>query len=324
MRVMDELAAQLVGPDRISDLCEAGGLPDYFKTIPERLAAIQPSTPVEQGDANEAGLVLAGGTDLYVQRGEEIPELPVRLLNLGEGAVGPARLESGKIVVDARMTFEAFAMDPLVCEMIPQIEAYNELIASWPVRTRATLAGNLCNASPIADMTCLLMALGSELRLTANGRTKVVALKDFYLGYKQLNKSADEWVSEISFPAVAANEFVAWEKVSKRAWLDIATVNASGRVAVTDGVIESASLALGGVAATPLYLAGASAFLSGRSLNPESILGMLDVALAEFEPISDVRGSATYKKLLARQLLLALFATEFSDQLDMEAIYASL
>ena len=71
------------------------------------------------------------------------------------------------------MSFEAFANDPIVVEAIPQIGFYNELIASWPVRTRATLAGNICNASPIADMTCLLMALGTELTLSAGGRREL-------------------------------------------------------------------------------------------------------------------------------------------------------
>ena len=88
------------------------------------------------------------------------------------------------------------------------------------------------------------------------------------MAYKKLNKTAEERVIAVSFDEMADGEHVSWEKVSKRAWLDIATVNAAGRVAVSDGIIQSASLALGGVAATPLYLTGASAFLAGKGADP--------------------------------------------------------
>lgn len=324
MKAINSLTKKIGTGDRIAELCDADALPAYFRTIPERLGALTSSVPVSSDADPEEALFIAGGTDLYVQRGEQIPDLSVNLLNNSDEPIPPARMDDGKIVLDARMTFEAFANDPIIQDAIPQIEAYNELIASWPVRTRATLAGNICNASPIADMTCLMMALGAELKLLLGGRLRTVALKDFYLGYKKLNKAADERVIEISFDKLAANECIGWEKVSKRAWLDIATVNASGRFAVNGELIESASLALGGVAATPLYLPGASNFLAGKTLVSETVLGMLDVALEEFAPISDVRGSAGYKKLLARQLLLALFETRFADKLDMEVIYASL
>ena len=324
MQAINGLADQLIGSDRIADLCDAQAIPEYFRSIPERLSEMVSSSPISSYADPEDALFIAGGTDLYVQRGEEIPDLEVNLLNLRGEAVSAARLEDGKIVLDARMSFEAFANDPIVIEAVPEIGAYNELIASWPVRTRATLAGNICNASPIADMTCLLMALGTELTLSAGGRVRTVALKEFYPGYKKLNKTAEERVISLSFEKVSGSESVSWEKVSKRAWLDIATVNAAGRISLLGDTIESASLALGGVAATPLYLSGASGFLAGKALIPETILSMLDIALGEFDPISDVRGSADYKKLLARQLLLALFETKFADQLDMEAVYASL
>ncbi|MEM1221174.1 MAG: 2Fe-2S iron-sulfur cluster-binding protein [Verrucomicrobiota bacterium] len=322
LKVMDELSSQILGRERITALCDARALPEYFINISERLAAIEPITAPETF-ADERALFMGGGTDLYVQRGEDIPEEPVLFLN-NRLPVPAARLEGNRVVVDARMTFEDFANDPLIQKQITDIYDYNLLIASWPVRTRSTLGGNICNASPIADMTCLLLALDVELTLSKNGVERSLPLKEFYLGYKQLSKAPDEMVKLISFPVLSNNCLTNWEKVSKRAWLDIATVNSAIKLTVVDGVITDAHLALGGVAATPLYLEKSSAFLLGKPISEAVVIELVIIALSEFQPISDVRGSAKYKKLLARQLILAHFDKLFSGTVELEEIYAAL
>jgi len=258
-----------------------------------------------------------------VQRGEDVFETDITLLNTKK-PVQSACERDGYIVMDARMTSEAFADDPLVKSYLSDVDAYNLLIASWPVRTRATIGGNICNASPIADTTCLLLALESELVLSKAGEERVVALKDFYLGYKELNKSPDEMVVEIRFPKYGSETKVNWEKVSKRRWLDISTVNSALKIEIAGDTVRKATLALGGVAATPLYLPKASELLSGKQLTMDTVLEMLDVAMTEFKPIGDVRGSARYKRLLARQLMLAHFTKLFPEIFEEEATYAAL
>jgi len=327
-----KLAGALVDRERISALVEAGALPLYFVEIPERLRALRAQlqqrgngadTPMPDWSVVASRLILAGGTDLYVQRGADIPDEPVALINNGERPA-PARLEGNQVRVDARMTFEAFADDPLIKKLIPEIGAYNLLIASWPMRTRSSLGGNICNASPIADMTCLLLALEAGLTLLSpDGRRRELPLKEFYLGYKKLNKTQEEVVEAVTFPSFARNTYTNWEKVSKRAWLDIATVNSACKVVVEDGTIIEAHLTLGGVAATPLYLCRASALLAGRPLSEDTALGAADIAMEEFSPIDDVRGSARYKRLLARQLLLVHFTKLFPETVKEEAVYAA-
>lgn len=320
--VAEEISGQLNGGNRIEELCQSGALPAYFSDIPKRLAALKPI----ETDGNrweQLPLVIGGGTDLYVQRGEEIPGQPVSLLNMG-GEVAPVAVEAGRLVVDARMNFQAFGEDALIQEAVPDIEAYNELIASWPIRTRATLGGNICNASPIADMTCLLLALNAELHLVGGDSPRSMALKDFYLGYKQLAKSEDEVIDKISFSQADGQTRVNWEKVSKRAVLDIATVNSAARFEVEEGRILEAHLALGGVAAIPLCLRETSEALSGKELSTSLVMEAVELAQTEFEPISDVRGSADYRRLLARQLMLAHFIKCFPEIIQEEAIYAAL
>lgn len=327
MEAIDSLAEKLADKDRIAALCDAGALPEYFRMIAERLKVLQinrsEALETVQGGGLENRIVIAGGTDLYVQRGEAIPEKPVNLLNTLK-EIEPVCLREDRLIVDARMTFEAFAEDPLIQSYLPTMADYNLLIASWPVRTRSSLGGNICNASPIADMVCLLLALDTELTLSLKQVKRKLLLKDFYLGYKQLAKESDELVVELSFPVPKAESRVNWEKVSKRAWLDIATVNSAARIDVVDGMIQKASIALGGVAATPLYLDRASASLAEVPLGFEAVGNAIEIALSEFDPISDVRGTATYKRLLARQLLWAhfvkLYPAVFREEVICEAL----
>ncbi|MCZ6674165.1 MAG: FAD binding domain-containing protein [Verrucomicrobia bacterium] len=322
-QVLDKLASGLSGENRITDLCQKEALPAYFETIPERLAALEHP---ENSDFNIEGgrpLVIAGGTDIYVQRGAEIPETPVQLLNSGD-AVPPVVEADGNLIVDARMSFQAFGDDPLIQEAIPEIQAYNYLIASWPIRTRATLGGNICNASPIADMTCLLLALDAQLSVEGGDEPRHLALKDFFLGYKQLAKIEEEVIKTIEFGKPDGSTRIHWEKVSKRPVLDIATVNSAARFEVDGSFIKEAHLALGGVAAIPLYLHETCQFLSNQSLTAELVMEAVAIAQTEFQPISDVRGSADYKRLLARQLLLALFLKCFPEVISEEVVYEAL
>ncbi|MCB1122496.1 MAG: FAD binding domain-containing protein [Verrucomicrobiae bacterium] len=322
-KVVEQLSGKLSKENRVADLCGAGALPDYFTNIAERLAGLTSAVEEDSEYAPERPLFIGGGTDLYVQRGEEIPDQAVQLLNCGD-SIPPVIEKDGKLIVDARMSFQAFGDDPLIQETIPEIEAYNELIASWPIRTRATLGGNICNASPIADMTCLLLALDTELRITGGAETRTLPLKEFFLDYKKLAKEPDEIIETASFAKAGKGTRINWEKVSKRAVLDIATVNSAARFEVSDGFILEAHLALGGVAAIPLYLKEASKALTNQPLTADVVFSTVDIALSEFEPISDVRGSADYKRLLARQLLLAHFLKCFPETITEEVIYAAL
>lgn len=322
-QVVEKLASKLSTRNRIGELCKEEALPAYFLTIPDSLTALELPDSVDGDGSGERPVVIAGGTDLYVQRGEEIPDEVVDLLNRG-APIESIRDEGGVLYVDARMTFQAFGDDPLIQDAIPDIHAYNELIASWPIRTRATLGGNICNASPIADMTCLLLALGVELHLEGGAEARSLPLNGFYFGYKDLAKTKNEVIKTISFKKPDSATRVNWEKVSKRAVLDIATVNSAARFEVEDGFITHASLALGGVAAIPLYLPEASKALVNQRLTPELVMDVVDIAQTEFQPISDVRGSANYKRLLARQLLLAHFLKCFPEVISEEVLYASL
>ena len=308
------------GGDRVTALAAAGAIPAYFTTIPGRLRALREAAPSPDADADEPEVRIAGGTDLYVQQGEEIPDRRVEVLNRRPALKG-MRVLDGEFRIGALTTFEEFGADPRVIEAIPRIGAFNHLIASWQIRNRATLSGNIVNASPIGDFTALLLALDARVVLDDGGARRSVALKDFYRGYKQMDLRPGELLTEVAF-ADPGDARVNFEKVSKRTCLDIASVNSACAIRCKGDTVADAHVSLGGVAPIPLYLHRTSQALRGRSLDQETVWEAVRVSQQEIAPITDVRGSAEYKRLLARQLLIAHFVTLFPDHFDAAAFYA--
>ncbi len=149
-------------------------------------------------------------------------------------------------------------------------------------------------------------------------------LRDLYQGYKQLAKQPDEIITKIKFKKPNADFRFNFEKVCKRTYLDIATVNTaislqSEPPAVSGGLtrISNVHVSAGGVAPIPLYLKETSAFLTGKEVSEETIATGNEILQSEISPISDVRGTEQYKRLLLRQLFKAhfveLFATESNE-----------
>lgn len=276
--------------------------------------------PFTQSDGVAGDYLIAGGTDLYIQKGELIPDSPVTLLNLHNEMKGIER-QNGLVHVGSLTTFEEFASSPDITAIIPGITDYMSLIASWQIRNRATLGGNIMNASPIGDLTILLLTVDSQLVLQQGDRARTVPITTFFKGYKQLDRTDSEILTKILIPVPSADTKIHFEKISKRKYLDIASVNMAAKVRLTNGFIEDIALAIGGVAPVPLFLKKTSDFLKGQSVSREWIENAIRLVQEEISPISDIRGTKEYKRLLARQLFIASFVKLFPEELSPEEFY---
>jgi len=301
-------------------------VPQYFANIKERLIEIsdsksQLSTSELKNPKSQIlnPKFLSGGTDLYVQKPEEMvysvaenlfDNSDLRFINETDEFI---ELGASVVVTDL-LESEVFT------RLFPNLYKHLKLVSSTPIRNMATLAGNFVNASPIGDMTAWFLALDAEIELSkmsepsavADGLsldTRTIALKDFYLGYKKLAKSDDEFITKIRF----RKDFTHFnfEKVCKRTYLDIASVNTAISLKMSDDFIEHAHVSTGGVFATPLYLRKTSEFLIGKEINETTISNANEIIQTEIAPISDVRGTAEYKRLLLRQLFTAHFVELF-------------
>ena len=294
-----------IGLERIKLLNKWGVLQDYFLAIPERLNKI--AKPAIRKISNKA-IYVAGGTDVFVKNPEKLMDKNLDFLSERPALQG-VYIKDGRCCIGAATTIEELKNSSIIQEMLPPLKDFMKLVSSSSIRFRATLGGNIVNASPIGDLTVILLALDAELRLS--GRKKNILLRDFFKGYKKLDKKTDEILTTVSFPVPRKEVLFNFEKISRRTHLDIASVNSAIMVEVSGDIIAKVHLSAGGVAPIPLYLKKTCAYLKGKKIKEEMIKKAVGVADTEISPISDVRGSAKYKRLLLRNLIYAHFITLF-------------
>ncbi|MCB0768110.1 MAG: FAD binding domain-containing protein, partial [Flavobacteriales bacterium] len=300
---------------------ENGFLPGYFSGIRDRLHALSSNGTATQPN----GVTLGGGTDLYVQRHDDMHHASIRPM-FDAGALKGIRIERDECVIGGGCVANDLLASKELREHLPDLEKQLLLVSSTPIRNMGTVAGNFVNASPIGDLTVFFLALDSTITLSAipgqarNDRT--LKLRDLYKGYKQLDKSPDEIVTSLRFKLPAKNTRFHFEKVSKRTYLDIASVNSAIRLEMDGDTIREAHISAGGVAPVPKYMANTSAFLTGKTATRETVRAAIPVMNEEIAPISDARGSADYKRLLLRQLFFAHFMQLFPERFTLNELVA--
>jgi xanthine dehydrogenase small subunit len=302
-------------PEHIEWLISRGVLPDCFRLVRDLLETLPVDAPSDGNADGHAGLI-AGGTDLMVQ--DAVMGKSPRFLSR-EPDLGAVTILDGRCFIGAAATVTDLLASPLPGELPGLAEAL-ELVSSVQVRNRATVGGNIVNASPIGDLTIILLALGAELTLIEDGRNRNLPLSSFFRGYKALDLAPGGLVSRVSFPVPGTGSRFSFEKVSARRHLDIASVNSAALVD-SDGIsITGAAISAGGVASIPLLLDGASRLLEGRAVTAAAVREASRAAMDEAKPISDVRGSAEYKRLLLGRLITAHMIRLFPDLAGMELL----
>lgn len=284
------------------------------KVLPASLAALMTSLP-EPGSrpAAPGGLNLGGGTDWFVRNPDPEPGAGVAFTDRQSGLDRIER-KGDFLEIGAAVTVRSFFEDPLVRAHAPGIEVFEAQVASLPIRNRATLAGNVVNASPIADMTAILLALDARARLRSASGSRELPLADFFLGYKKTALGDGEFLEALLLPAATGPVRFNFEKVSKRESLDIATANTALALRMEGDRIAWARLSVGGMAAVPLAARMASEFLVGKVPDAGTARETARLALADCSPLSDVRGSAGYRTRLLERLILAHFVRLFPDK----------
>lgn len=293
-------------------LVNQGYVPGYFHNMHSRLEAIS----VKKFPDSD-GVIVGGGTDLYVQRHDQMVHTSV--LSVFDNPAMNQLLRVGDILkIGAACTVSDLEQSIDMQHLIPRLDMFLKLVSSSPIRNMATLAGNFVNASPIGDMSIFFLALNASILLERNGLSRKIPLKDFFQGYKKLNKEPYEMIVSIEVQIPAKPITFNFEKISKRTHLDIASVNSAMSVIVQDNLIVDAHIATGGVFAFPRYLTQTARYMVGKKMEPATILEAAKILQTEIAPISDVRGSEEYKRLLARQLFYKHFITSFPEQIVAE------
>ena len=194
------------------------------------------------------------------------------------------------------------AFDALA-ESRPQLSPFFDRFAGLPVRESGTLGGNVANGSPIGDSMPLLIALGATLVLASTRGERTLPIEDFYLAYRKTALAPDEVLARIEVPQPTPHEWLRADKISKRFEDDISAVCLAVALQVEDGVIHSARIGAGGVAAVPARAIQTEAALAGQPCAEAIFDAAATVLEAEFKPLSDMRASSAYRRAVLGNLL---------------------
>jgi len=248
-------------------------------------------------------VVAAGTTDWGVDvnlRGRRAPLTIAieRLSELRTFEVGDASIELGAALSLSEVQHRLDGRIPLLDELFPRF-------ASPLIRNRATIGGNLGTASPIGDTSPALLALEARVVLVSADGEREIDLAEFFTGYRTTARRPDELIRSVRIPLPLAG-LGSFHKISKRRFDDISSVAVAFAIDLDDGVVASARIGLGGVAATPIRARATEAALTGRPWNRETVRDAASVLATEGTPMSDHRASAEYRSLMLGTALLKL------------------
>jgi len=260
---------------------------------------------VEFKASHPEAVVVSGGTELGVQRNKQGYD-PVSLLSLvWVSGLDEVTCSDESVVIGANATWTQ--LEQVAKELFPEFYQIIVRFGSPQIRNVATLVGNVAHGSPIADALPFLSVMDAELELLSPRGSRRVSINEFYKGYKQNDLAADELIVQVIVPRPCRGELLKLYKISRRNDLDIATFGAGIRIHTEDDVIVQAAISYSGVAPTVVRLPQVEALLRGRPFSADTFQEAGRRARSEIRPISDVRGSADFRLLLAENILLKFY-----------------
>ena len=246
--------------------------------------------------ADGSGRVLAGGTDLLVQlrSGMIEPDVVVDIKNIAE--TREIVVENGEFRVGAAVTGAELDEHDALKKAWPGVVEAVELIGSTQIQGRASMGGNLCNASPAADSVPALIAAGAQCHIAGLDGERTLPVEQFCTGPGVTNLKTGEFLVSFTLPARQPGSGDAYLRFIPRTEMDIAVVGVGVNLSIdSDGMCVAARIGLGAVAATALLVTEAADALIGTSLDEAAIESMIAAVRSACRPIDDKRGTIAYR-----------------------------
>ncbi len=258
--------------------------------------------------------ILAGGTDLMVLVKEKLLS-PRLLLDVGDldDLRGISWDPTGGLTILAGTRVAEIETHPLVREHAPALAYAAAQLGSVQVRHMATMAGNVCHASPSAETPPVLLAQDATLTLARENGERRLPMSEFFLAYRKTALAPGEYLKAFHLPPLPEQSAVAYRFRGLRRAMEIDMVNVACYLELEESrsSARAVRIALGAVGPTPYRAVGAEEALTGRSVGPEFIEEAGRLAAEEASPIDDVRASAVYRRkmvhVLVRRALTACF-----------------
>ncbi len=250
--------------------------------------------------------ILAGGTDLLAAMKQRRGKHPALLDIKSLPELAGIHADNGSLCLGATATTRSTAASPLVRERFPMLAQALKFLGSMQIGNRATIGGNLCNASPAADSAPPLLALGASVKLVGKARARWVPLDNFFVGPKKTVIDG-ELLSEVRIPARAQGGRGAFYKLGIRNTPEDICIASAAVYAVPDAenkAWQEVRIALGAVAPTPIRARYAEARIQGQPIEGGIAEEAAKIAAhKDAQPITDIRGSAEYRRAVVGALV---------------------
>lgn len=242
--------------------------------------------------------VLAGGTDLLVQLRMDMiaPDLMVDIKRIP--AMSEIKKTATGFKIGAAVSGAVLGRNKALVKAWPGVVEASSLIGSDQIQGRCTLVGNLCNASPAADSVPAMIAAGAKAVIVGKKR-RTVPVENIITGPGKTILAKGEIIEAITLPARPPRSGDAYLRFIPRTEMDIAVVGVGISLTLKKGVIDSARVALGAVAPTPLLVKAAADAIIGTKLDDEALDALAEACSEACSPIDDKRGTIEYRQRLA-------------------------
>ncbi|MBZ9990394.1 xanthine dehydrogenase small subunit [Mesorhizobium sp. BH1-1-5] len=250
--------------------------------------------------------VVAGSTDVGLWVTKHMRDIAPAIFIGNLDGLGAMSEKDGVITIGAGVTYtEAFET---LSRRIPALGPLVDRIGGEQVRNMGTIGGNIANGSPIGDTPPPLIALGAQLTLRKGKKRRTIPLETFFIAYGKQDRQPGEFVEAVHVPVPAKSTKFAVYKVTKRRDEDItATLGAFYLTLTKDGTVADIRIAYGGMAATPKRAAAVEKALAGKVWNEATVEAAMAEYAKDFTPLTDMRATAEYRALAARNLLLRFY-----------------
>lgn len=263
---------------------------------PTYLAELAELLQVHGGQA----VILAGGTDLMVRlkASHNLPQVVIDLKQIRELSADIVET-STSLRIGALTIMAQLEESSLIQTYFPALAEAAHIVGSVQIRNRATLAGNICNASPAADTVPPLLIYDARIHLYGSHGRRIVPIEQFFVGFKTVDLLPGEIVTAVELPYPLADSGSAFERLTRRRGVDLATVSVACLVQEGRGV----RFGLGAVAPTPLLVVDDRGTLSTPGMTQEEIDAALTDLANQASPISDVRAGQRYREAMLLVLM---------------------
>jgi xanthine dehydrogenase small subunit len=256
--------------------------------------------------AEPKATVVAGSTDVGLWVTKQMRAIAPAVFIAGLDELKSISIHDGVIRIGAGVTYtEAFGT---IARHVPALGALIDRIGGEQVRNMGTIGGNIANGSPIGDTPPPLIALGARLTLRKGHERRTMPLEHFFIAYGKQDRQPGEFVEAIEVPLPAEGTHFAVHKVTKRRDEDItATLGAFHLTLAADGSVADIRIAYGGMAATPKRASAVEAALAGQPWTEATVLAAMERYAEDFQPLTDMRATAAYRALAAKNLLMRFY-----------------